>query len=78
MEILQKQLDEERNKNHVLRDENNFLKASLRLEHPQTLKHTHSLIETEEKEINQINPQKELTLMRNHGEHCCAGLKPII
>ena len=40
VEILQKQLDEERNKNHVLRDEFNILKNSLRQEHTQTSKHT--------------------------------------
>uniref|UniRef100_A0A803V7B4 Uncharacterized protein n=1 Tax=Ficedula albicollis TaxID=59894 RepID=A0A803V7B4_FICAL len=85
VEIFQKQLDEERNDNHALRDEthslrneNHSLTAALRQEHTNTLKHTDLPKEREEKETNQIYPQKEVTLMKNNGEYCCPSLRPLV
>lgn len=74
MEILQKQLDEERNENHLLR-------AALKEEYFKNPKNADSPKETEEKEtphINQIYPQKELALVKNCGENCCTHMRPLI
>ncbi|XP_066063745.1 uncharacterized protein [Chamaea fasciata] len=72
--ILQKQLDEERNENHLLQ-------AALRDEYSKNSKNTDSLKEAEEKEtphINEIYPQKELKLVNNCGENCCPHLRPFV
>uniref|UniRef100_A0A8C3MY78 Uncharacterized protein n=1 Tax=Geospiza parvula TaxID=87175 RepID=A0A8C3MY78_GEOPR len=74
VEVLQKQLDEERKVNNLLR-------AALREEHVRNSQNADSSKETEEKEtphINQNCPQKELTLMKNCGKHCCNNMKPLI
>lgn len=73
--VLQKQLDEERN-------ENNLLRAALREVHVKNSQNFDSSKETEEKETSHLNqnyPQKELVLMKNFGEHCCCNsMKPQI
>uniref|UniRef100_A0A8C3Y7W9 Uncharacterized protein n=1 Tax=Catharus ustulatus TaxID=91951 RepID=A0A8C3Y7W9_CATUS len=81
VEILQKQLNEERSENQTLRNENYSLKFALNREHTNTIKHNDSPLEMEEKEtvhISQIYPQKELTFMKNFGEYCCPKLRPVI
>lgn len=81
VQILQKQLDQERNENHLLRDENNLLKAALREEWDENSKHADSPKGTQEKEAIYINPMyspKDPILMKNCGEHCCSNLKPVI
>uniref|UniRef100_A0A8C5JRS8 Uncharacterized protein n=1 Tax=Junco hyemalis TaxID=40217 RepID=A0A8C5JRS8_JUNHY len=73
VEALQKQLDEERNVNNLLR-------AALREEHVKNSQNSDSSKEAEEKEtphINQNCPQKELALMKNCGKHCCNNIKPL-
>ncbi|KAL2307551.1 hypothetical protein Nmel_000521, partial [Mimus melanotis] len=74
VQILQKQLDGERNENHFLGDEDRLLQTPLREECATNSKHIDSPKETEEKEIvhiNQVYPQKELTLMKDYGKNCC-------
>ncbi|XP_068856709.1 uncharacterized protein [Aphelocoma coerulescens] len=74
VEILQKQLDEEKNKNHLL-------EAALKEEYFRNSKNADSPKETEEKEtphIDQIYPQKELILVKNCGENCCPRVRPLI
>ncbi|XP_072777375.1 uncharacterized protein [Taeniopygia guttata] len=74
VEILQKQLDEEKNKS-------NFLQAALKEEQIKNAKLTNKLKETEEKKtphINQVYPHKELEAVNNCGEHCCSHLRPLI
>ncbi|KAF4802517.1 hypothetical protein TURU_024672 [Turdus rufiventris] len=81
VEILQKQLNEERSENHTLKDEIHSLKSALNREHICIIKHNDSLQEKEEKEIvhiSQIYPPKELTFMKNCGEYCCSRLRPVI
>ncbi|XP_068856755.1 uncharacterized protein [Aphelocoma coerulescens] len=74
VEILQKQLDEEKNRNHLL-------EAALKEEYFRNSKNADSPKETEEKEtphIDQIYPQKELILVKNCGENCCPRVRPLI
>ncbi|XP_068856680.1 LOW QUALITY PROTEIN: uncharacterized protein [Aphelocoma coerulescens] len=74
VEILQKQLDEEKNKNHLL-------EAALKEDYFRNSKNADSPKETEEKEtphINQIYSQKELMLIKNCGENCCPRMRPLI
>ncbi|KAL2311260.1 hypothetical protein Nmel_002958, partial [Mimus melanotis] len=85
VQILQKQLDEERNDNHLLRDENHLLRDENQLLqtalHAKNTKHTDSPDETEQKEtfhINQIYPQKELTFVKDYGGHYLPNLRPMI
>uniref|UniRef100_A0A8D2MKM2 Uncharacterized protein n=1 Tax=Zonotrichia albicollis TaxID=44394 RepID=A0A8D2MKM2_ZONAL len=73
-EVFQKQSDEERNVNNLLR-------ATLREEHVKNSQNSDSSKETEEKEtlrINQNCSQTELALMKNCGKHCCNNMKPLI
>ncbi|XP_072778752.1 uncharacterized protein [Taeniopygia guttata] len=81
VEILQKQLHEERNEKHSLRNENCALRAALKEEHVNKSHNADSSVNPEEKEtprINQIYPHKELEAVNNYGEHCCCHLRPLI
>ena len=74
VKILQKQLDEEKNRNHLLQ-------AALKEEYFKNSKNADSPKETEEKEtphINQTYSQKKLVLVKNCGENCCPRIRPLI
>ncbi|RMC03594.1 hypothetical protein DUI87_19769 [Hirundo rustica rustica] len=74
VEILQKQLNEERNEIYALR-------AALREERVKNSDNVDSSMETEEKEtphIKQIYPHKELEAVKNCGEMCCPHLRPLV
>lgn len=74
VEIVQKQLDEERNQNHLIR-------AALSEEHVKNSQNADSSKETKEKEtphINQNYSQTKLTLMKNFWErYCYNSTKPL-
>ncbi|RMB96168.1 hypothetical protein DUI87_27229 [Hirundo rustica rustica] len=74
VEILQKQLNEERNEIYALR-------AALREERVKNSYNVDSSMETEEKEtphMKQIYPHKELEAVKNCREICCPHLRPLV
>ncbi|XP_063280806.1 uncharacterized protein LOC134565238 [Prinia subflava] len=74
VKILQSQLNEERNENHILRN-------ALRDEYCKNQMNSDSLKETEQTDTldtKQIYPHKELETVKNCGEYCCPHLRPLI